>query len=201
MAKSFFEQPTLKLAKSLLGKELRHATNTGITSGRIIEVEAYMGPEDRAAHSFGGRRTKRTEVMYGPPGRAYIFLIYGMHLCFNIVSGPINKPEAILVRAIEPTEGINLMSKRRYQKSVSELTSTKQIQLTNGPGKLTKALGITSECNGHDLTQAPLQIIDLENNVQDENIAMGPRINIDYAKEAIDYPWRFWIKDHPYVSI
>ncbi|GGE48934.1 putative 3-methyladenine DNA glycosylase [Pullulanibacillus camelliae] len=208
MDNAFYNQPTLALAKSLLGKHLIHETNQGPIAGRIVEVEAYMGPEDRAAHSYGGRRTKRTEVMFGPPGHAYFFLIYGMYQCFNVVSGPINKPEAILVRALEPVEGINVMIQHRFQKKYTEglreekLTLRLKKQLTNGPGKLTQALGINQRYYGHDLRLPPLHIIEppatpLSN---PPVIASGPRINIDYAKEAIHYPWRFWLENNPYIS-
>lgn len=197
---SFYEQPTLILAKKLLGKELRHETNEGVISGMIVEVEAYLGPEDRAAHSYGGRRTRRTEVMYGAPGINYLYLIYGMHLCFNIVSGPINKPEAILVRAIEPTHGESQMSKNRFQKDINQLTNRDKINLTSGPGKLTKALGLTIEQNGHLLTQPPLTIADIDIDIATKHIASGPRINIDYAQEAVHYPYRFWIKNNRFVS-
>lgn len=142
MEKSLFELPTLDLAKALLGKKLKHETSHGVVSGKIIEVEAYKGPEDRAAHSFSGKRTKRTQVMYGPPGFTYLYIIYGIHLCFNIVSGPINKPEAILIRALEPLEGRHIMSKHRFQTEIESLNRRQRLQLTNGPGKLTQALGI-----------------------------------------------------------
>jgi DNA-3-methyladenine glycosylase len=197
--RDFFQQPTLELAKQLLGMEMVHETKEGTVAGRIIEVEAYKGPEDQAAHSFGGRRTKRTEVMYGAPGYAYIYLIYGMHLCLNIVTGPKEKPEAILIRALEPTQGIDLMGKHRnidvFDRKISKLKT-----LTNGPGKVSKALNISMQQYGHDLTRSPLYIKFRSSKLQGNNIANGPRINIDYAGEACYYPWRFWIKGNPFVS-
>ncbi|MFC7393544.1 DNA-3-methyladenine glycosylase [Scopulibacillus cellulosilyticus] len=200
LTNGFFHRPTLDLAKALLGKTIIHKTDQGTTSGVIVETEAYMGPEDRAAHSFGGKRTKRTEIMYGEAGFAYIYLIYGMHLCLNIVSGPKEKPEAILIRALEPTDGIDLMCKRR-KILTQPLTLSKKKLLTNGPGKLTKAMGITMSLYGHHLTQPPLSLSDSNYQLCDSEIASGPRININYAQEAIDYPWRFWIKDNPFVSV
>ena len=216
----FFRQPTLELATSLLGMELVHETAEGTAAGMIVEVEAYMGPEDKGAHSYGGKKTRRTEVMFGPPGHAYVYLIYGMYYCFNVVSGPPGKPEAILVRALEPTEGIPLMAQRRrmslpsgLEKVVNEpgnqsfshdaisATSLRLLKgLTNGPGKLCTALGITKEQYGWDLARAPLYLRPGRGSIHSEQIARGPRINIDYAEEAKEYPWRFWIRDNPFVS-
>jgi len=203
----FFKQPTLELATSLLGMELVHETEEGTTAGLIVEVEAYMGPEDKGAHSYGGKKTRRTEVMFGPPGHAYIYLIYGMYYCFNVVSGPPGKPEAILVRALEPTEGIPLMACRRgisldpmachaMDKAPHRLLKA----LTNGPGKLCTALGITKQQYGWDLSRSPLYLRQGIGPIPPERIACGPRINIDYAEEAREYPWRFWMKDNPFVS-
>lgn len=196
----FFELPTLELAKRLLGCELVHETKEGQLAGIIVETEAYLGPEDRAAHSFGGRRTPRTEVMFGRPGLAYLYFIYGMHVCFNVVSGPIGKPEAILIRAIEPTSGKKLMSPNRKFGSYDNLAPTKQKQLTNGPGKLVQALGIGLDFYSHDLTKSPLYVRQNVCNFSDQDIMCGPRVGIENTGEARDYPYRFWIKDHPYVS-
>ncbi|GAB7389306.1 DNA-3-methyladenine glycosylase [Bacillaceae bacterium] len=202
--KSFFAQPTLTLAKRLLGMELVHEAPEGTAAGRIVEVEAYLGPEDKAAHSYGGRLTERTKVMYGPPGHAYLFHIYGMHICFNVVSGPVGKPEAILVRALEPTQGIPLMAARRriavLQEKDGRLKLRQRKLLTNGPGKLCQALGLTMEHYGCDLTVPPVYLRKTGEPLPDEAIASGPRINIDYAEEAREYPWRFWIKGNPFVS-
>lgn len=179
---AFFQLPTLDLALRLLGKEL---TLNGV-GGYIVEVEAYIGPHDRAAHSYGGRRTPRTEVMFGPPGRAYVYVIHGHH-CLNVVSGEEGAPEAILVRALEPTRGIKQMIERRGRTD----------HLTDGPGKLCQALGITRQHNGWDLLTSPLRISD---GMTVETVAVGTRIGIDYAGEARDYPWRFWIDGNPHVS-
>lgn len=187
VGRDFFRGPTLELCKRLLGAELVH----GETAGLIVEVEAYIGPGDRAAHSYGGRRTKRTEVMFGPPGFAYVYISHGIHYCFNVVSGEEGNPEAILVRALQPTRGIEIMRERRRCQDDRELT--------NGPGKLCQALGITLEHYGWDLTQPPF-FIRPGQTLRDEDIACGPRIGIDSAGEARYYPWRFWIKGNPYVS-
>ncbi|WP_257351253.1 DNA-3-methyladenine glycosylase [Pseudalkalibacillus decolorationis] len=198
-SETFYQQPTLKLATDLLGKEIRYHSEKGQVAGIIVEVEAYKGPEDKAAHSFGGRRTKRTEIMYGPPGVVYMFMIYGMHHCLNIVSGLKGNPEAILIRAIEPTTGIDRMLKNRFPNNSGTLVKSKFKTLTNGPGKLCKALGLTMEQYGWSLTDSPLTLHQgIE--VEDKEIEAGPRINIDYAAEHVHLPWRFWIKDNPFVS-
>ncbi|WP_070120596.1 DNA-3-methyladenine glycosylase [Bacillus marinisedimentorum] len=199
----FFEQPTLQLARSLLGKTLIHKTDEGVTSGRIVETEAYMGPEDKGAHSFGNRKTDRTKVMYERAGLAYLFRIYGMHLCFNVVSGPPGKPEAILIRALEPVDGLRLMAKRRGMELTDEegaLPARKLANLTNGPGKLSMALGLSMDLYGNDLTTPPLWIDFTAGQPDARQIVEGPRINIDYAEEYTAVPWRFWIKDNPFVS-
>lgn len=180
--RAFFETPTLELCLKLLGKEL---TLHGI-GGYIVEVEAYMGPHDRAAHSYGGRRTPRTEVMYGPPGRAYVYVIHRQH-CLNVVSGPEGTPEAILIRALQPTKGIEVMQERRGRPD----------GLTDGPGKLCQALGITREHNSWDFLTSPLRISD---GMAVEEVAVGTRIGIDNAGEARFYPWRFWVADNQHVS-
>lgn len=180
--RAFFETPTLELCLKLLGKEL---TLNGV-GGYIVEVEAYIGPHDRAAHSYGGRRTRRTEVMYGPPGRAYVYVIHGHH-CLNVVSGPEGAPEAILVRALEPTKGIEKMRERRGRHD----------RLTDGPGKLCQALGITREHNGWDLLTSPLRISD---GIPVREVAVGTRIGIENTGEARWYPWRFWIAGNEHVS-
>ena len=186
---SFFNQPTLNLAQSLLGKLLVKESDLGTASGWIVETEAYIGPEDRAAHSFGNRRTKRTEVMFGPPGYIYTYVMHS-HCLVNIVSGEIGNPEAVLIRAIEPFTGLELMYKRREK-------IKKEQDLTNGPGKLTKALGISMEDYGRPAFCSPLFVADGKNV---DNISAGPRIGIDNTGEAKDYPWRFWVTGSPFVS-
>ncbi|HET7628927.1 MAG TPA: DNA-3-methyladenine glycosylase [Bacillales bacterium] len=194
-----FTLPTLALAKRLLGCELVYEPDDGTMAGVIVETEAYLGPEDRAAHSYGGRRTKRTEVMYGKPGHAYLYRSYGIHVCLNVVSGPEEKPEAILIRALQPTQGEQKMAKNRGFASTDGMTPKKRRSLTNGPGKLVQALGIPFAYYGHDLTEPPLSIRWRPAKAEDE-IASGPRIGINNSGEARDYPYRFWLKDNPYVS-
>ncbi|MCM2674524.1 DNA-3-methyladenine glycosylase [Alkalicoccobacillus plakortidis] len=186
---SFYEQSTLSLARNLLGKQLVHESNEGHTIGRIVETEAYLGVMDQAAHSFNGRRTKRTEIMFGPPGVIYTYVMH-THCLFNIVTNKIDVPEAVLIRAIEPIEGESLMVKRRGP-------ARRGVTLTNGPGKLTKAMGITLDDYGHYATESPTYIID---GPEPSNISIGKRVGIDNSGEARDYPYRFWITGNKYVS-
>lgn len=199
MSSDFFQLPTLVLAEKLLGMELVHETTNGRLAGKIVEVEAYKGPEDKAAHSYNNRYTKRTKVMYGQPGHVYLFRIYGMHLCFNIVTGPIDKPEAILIRALEPTVGVEQMIINRKLTLHGKRHTSAIKSLTNGPGKLSQALDFTIDHYGISLTEGPIYIREHETPHHD-TIKTTPRINIDYAEEAADYPWRFIIADNPFLS-
>ena len=189
LEQSFYQKPTLQLAQSLLGKLLVKETKDGVASGWIVETEAYLGAEDRAAHSFGNRRTKRTEIMYHEAGHVYTYSMH-THCLVNVVSGAKDVPEAILIRAVEPYEGIDLMYKRRGEKK-------KEVELTNGPGKLTKALGITMEDYGKTFFGPPIYILD---GPKPASISKGPRIGIDNSGEARDYPYRFWVSGNRFVS-
>lgn len=184
----FYQQPTLELAVSLLGCTLVKETDEGIAAGIIVETEAYVGPMDKAAHSYNNRRTKRTEIMFHEAGLAYTYVMH-THTLFNVVSGKEGNPEAVLIRAIQPVEGIDLMVKRRGMPDSANLT--------NGPGKLTKAMGINTSDYGHPLTEKPLFI---SQGFTPESISSGKRIGIDNSGEARDYPWRFWITGNRYVS-
>ncbi|AIE59186.1 DNA-3-methyladenine glycosylase [Bacillus methanolicus] len=188
LERQFYDIPTLELAKSLLGCLLIKETEEGVASGFIVETEAYLGPEDRAAHTYNNQRTKRTDVMFRESGLVYTYVMH-THCLVNIVSGGPEKPEAVLIRAIEPFTGIDLMKKRRGMADIKKLT--------NGPGKLTKALGISMEDYGHCIAEPPLFI---SKGFQPEEISQGKRIGIDNSGEAKDYPWRFWITENPFVS-
>lgn len=182
----------LHVARDLLGKLLVVPDERGRrVSGMIVEVEAYRGPEDRASHAYGGRRTRRTETMYGEGGVAYVYFVYGMYFQFNVVSNMAQVPHAILVRALEPVEGIEIMRERRH--------SHPDHNLTNGPGKLCIALGIDRALNSVDLLGNRVWLEEFQH-VSPRRIARGPRIGIDYAQEWIDKPWRFWIRDNSFVS-
>lgn len=184
----FYEQPTLQLAEALIGKLLVHETPKGRMSGFIVETEAYMGPLDRAAHSYGGRKTKRTEVMFREPGHIYTYQMH-THTLINVVAEDVDEPHAILIRAIEPVEGEELMAVNRNQ--------LPKKQWTNGPGKLTKAMGITMEHYGTLWYEKPLFI---EQGREPIDISKGPRIGIDNSGEAVHYPYRFWETANPFVS-
>lgn len=188
LPEEFYEQPTLELAKGLLGCLLVKESKEGMAAGYIVESEAYIGPGDRAAHSFNNKRTSRTEVMYLRSGLAYTYLMH-THCLFNVVSGGEAKPEAVLIRALEPVRGIGLMKKRR---GIEDFT-----KLTNGPGKLTKSLGITMEDYGCSLTLPPLYVA---KGFSPESISVGKRIGIDNSGEAREYPWRFWVTNNKFVS-
>ena len=193
MNHAFFRQDTVELARKLLGCLLIHRTLDGVAGGMIVETEAYVGAIDKACHAYRNR-SERTEIMYHDGGYAYVYFIYGMHHCFNVVTGPEGEGNAVLIRALEPVTGLELMQRRRNTKSVQNLC--------NGPGKLCQALAITKNEYGLDLcaTDSPLRLIRYRH-IPDVRIAATPRINVAYAEEAAAWPWRFYVKDNPYVSI
>ncbi len=195
LQRAFYERDIITVAKELLGKIIVHESPEGTTSGRIVETEAYRGPEDQAAHSSGGRRTARNEVMYGEKGHAYVYLIYGMYFCVNITAGGVpGKPEAVLLRALEPVVGEDLIAKRR------RMVPGKIANLTNGPGRLCAAMGITRAQNKLDVTLKPLYINDAST-VALEDIVATTRVGVNYAGEWKSLPWRFYIKGNGYVSV
>ena len=198
LSRDFYLRDTLVVARDLLGKHLVHETKDYRIAGKIVETEAYTGPKDKASHAYGRRRTVRTEVMYDTGGVAYVFLIYGMYCCFNVVTGPKDTPSAVLVRAIEPVEGIEHMAKSRYGIEPSSLSPGQKLGICNGPGKLCIAMNIGKAGNGLDLCGSTLYIRDAQNEPFD--IKTSPRINIDYAEEYKDKPWRFYIEGNKYVS-
>ena len=182
LPRAFYERPAREVAPDLLGKVLRH----GAAAGRIVEVEAYLGEADPAAHAARGR-TARTEVLYGAAGHAYVYLIYGMYRCLNVVAEPAGTPGCVLIRALEPVAGLAAMRRRRG--------ALAEEQLASGPGKLTLALGIDARHNGRDLTRGPLCIEDAPRAA--EPIAASPRIGIT---RAADWPLRFFLEGNAYVS-
>ena len=195
--RSFYLKDTVTVATQLLGKLLVHEMDGKMMSGIIVETEAYLGIEDRAAHSFGGRRTPRNEAMYSLGGHAYIYFIYGMYYCFNVVTGHKGVPEAVLVRALEPVEGLDFMAAARYKKDYASLSTRQRINLTNGPGKLCMALNIDRSLNGEDLCGRRIYI---EDRTETPEICSSKRIGIDYAGEDRDLPLRFYIQSNKYVS-
>jgi DNA-3-methyladenine glycosylase len=194
LQESFYQHDVITVAKELLGKILVQQSREGTTTGRIVETEAYRGPEDQAAHSSGGRRTARNEVMFGQKGRAYIYFIYGLYYCFNITAGNVpGKPEAVLIRALEPLAGEEIMTKRRG-------SQVKVVNLTNGPSKLCMAMGISKAQNKTDLTASPLYIMDAPL-VPQKEIVETTRIGIDYSGEWKNKSWRFYIRNNRFVSV
>lgn len=186
----FYERPVLDVARDCIGKILVRRTLEGEVRGRIVEAEAYRGPQDRAAHSFGGRRTARTEVMFGRAGHAYVFFVYGMHYNFNLVTGSVGDPEAVLIRALEPLSGISLMAARRKM-------APERVELTNGPGKLCQACAITRGDYGVDLcSESVLFLLDAPR----AKVARSPRIGVDYAGTWAARPWRFHEPGNRFVS-
>lgn len=191
---SFYQRSdVLQVAMDLLGKILVTKWNGMITSGRIIECEAYAGIHDKASHASGGRRTRRNEIMYNQGGVAYVYLCYGIHHLFNVVTNVKDVPHAILIRALEPAEGIETML-RRVEKKNADFT------LTRGPGNLSKALGIVTKHSGISLRSKELYIADDGFSFSEKEIMASPRIGVDYAGEDAKLPYRFFVKDHPFVS-
>lgn len=190
LPRAFYLRPALEVAPGLLGKVLVHRTPEGEAAGRIVECEAYAGPEDRAAHSHGGRRTARTEAMYMEGGHAYVFFLYGMHWAFNVVCADKDQPEAVLVRAVEPVRGVELMARRRG-------LGAERRELTNGPGKVAAALGITGAQYGADLCGGDLV---LEDGPAPKAVARSSRVNVDYAGPHAKRRWRFYERGNRYVS-
>lgn len=191
LSREFYNRDVLTVAEEILGKTLVHKTKEGVAKGKIVEVEAYNGLCDKAAHSYQNLRTERTKIQYGQGGYAYVYLIYGMHICMNIVTNSKDLPEVLLLRALEPVEGIDLMKKRRRTDNLKNLCS--------GPGKLSQAMGITRENYGEDLCGDSFYLEDAPV-LAPEEIRRTKRINIDYAEEAADFLWRFSVKGNPYVS-
>jgi DNA-3-methyladenine glycosylase len=195
LQRSFYEQNIIEVSKGLLGKILVHKSVEGTTAGRIVETEAYQGPEDQAAHSFGGRRTTRNEVMFEQKGVAYVYFIYGMYFCINVTAGDVaGKPEAALIRALEPLVGIEIMAKRRGA------PEAKLAYLTNGPGKLCIAMGITKALNNTNITAPPLYI-ENATTIPQEDIVETTRIGVDYAGDWKNRYWRFYIKENSHISV
>jgi len=189
----YLNEDVVSLAKDLLGKVLFTNINGQVSAGIIVETEAYFGIKDKASHAYGGRRTNRTETMYAEGGIAYVYLCYGMHHLFNVVSSGIDDPHAVLIRAIEPLVGIEFMEERR------NMGHTKPA-ISSGPGSAAKALGIDRTFNAKDLTGDEIWIEDHEISFTDEQILASPRVGIAYAKEHALLPWRFFVKGNKYVS-
>ncbi len=192
LPRSFYARDVLDVARDVIGTVLVHETAEGTVAGRIVEAEAYRGPEDRAAHSWGGRRTARTEAMFGPPGHAYVFFVYGMHFHFNLVTGAIGEPHAVLIRAVEPLLGRELMAERRGM-------AESRREVSNGPGKLCRAFAIDRAQYGVDLCKGSLHLRAGAGFPAPE-VHTSKRIGVDYAGPWSERPWRFFDARSPYVS-
>lgn len=188
----FFARDTLEVARDLLGRRLVRVVEGRQLAGRIVEVEAYVGEGDEASHASPGL-TERNTSMYGPPGHAYVYLIYGMHTCFNVVTGQTGFPAAVLVRALEPVEGLEVMRERRGGRPDEELTS--------GPGRLCEALAIDLRFDGADLCAPEIPLfLEAGEPTPVERVASGPRINVRGDETALSVPWRFYVEGNRYVS-
>ena len=193
LARSFYDRDTLAVARDLLGCRLVHETEAGTAVGRIVEVEAYHGEEDPACHAAAGR-TVRTAPLYGPPGLGYVYLIYGMYHCFNVVTRGEGHPSAVLVRALEPVAGLDLMRARRAARRRGAGAAIRDRELADGPGKLCDALGITLAHNRADLARSRLRI---EPGAAPAGVVWTPRVGISVGTDRF---WRCLEKGSPYVS-
>jgi len=184
---SFYQRDTVTVARELLGKYMVYKKGEDILVGRVVETEAYLGKKDPACHSAKGKN-RRNYVMFGPSGHAYIYLIYGIHLCFNVTTGSQDKPEAVLLRALEPIEGLEIMRKNRGQKNIFNLCS--------GPGKLVQAMGIGMALNGTSVVEGPVKFYGCDKD-KDFEIVTSTRVGIS---QAADWPLRFYIAGSRFVS-
>jgi DNA-3-methyladenine glycosylase len=190
LPRSFYGRPAVEVANDLLGKVLVRRLGRKNLSGKIVETEAYVGPHDLACHASKGH-TPRTSVMFGPPGYAYVYMIYGFYFCLNVVTEPPGYPAAVLIRAIEPLDNVGLMRKLRKNPE-------RETNITSGPGKLCMAMSIDKQLNGADLLGTAIWIED--RSLDAGNILTGPRVGVDYAGEFKDKPWRFFVDGNPHVS-
>lgn len=191
---SYYQNPDVEfLARDLLGKILYTNKDGQITAGLITETEAYFGGDDKASHAFGNRRTARTEIMYGPGGFAYVYLCYGIHYLLNIVVSGSDDPKCVLIRAVEPFSGLEIIEERRKMPATRTAVSS-------GPGSLSKALGIDGSFNRKDLSEDEIWIEDTGNRYTHDEIAAVPRVGIAYAQDHAFLPLRFYLKDNKFVS-
>lgn len=195
MPRSFYRRGAVSVARRLLGQRLVTCIDNRRTSGIIVETEAYLGAVDKAAHTYGDRRTARNETMWGDGGHLYVYFVYGMHHCANVVAGAAGDPVAVLLRALEPEEGLDVMFERRA-------AATRPVDLCSGPGKLCQALGITRTLDGADLTASDAIGIERlrQRAMSARQIASGPRIGVGYAQEWQHELLRFWVRNNPFVG-
>ena len=190
LSRSFYSRPALEVASDLLGKVLVRRIGRKRLSGKIVETEAYVGPHDLACHASKGH-TPRTSVMFGPPGYAYVYMIYGFYFCLNVVTEPVGHPAAVLIRAVEPMENVDVMRRLRDNPQ-------KETNIASGPGKLCMAMSIDKTLNGANLLGNVLWLEDRD--LPPDPISVSPRVGVDYAGEYKDKPWRFFVDKNPHVS-
>lgn len=193
LTRAFYDRDTLTVARELLGKRLVRVADGQSLTLRITETEAYIGRLDKACHAYGYKRTARTETLFAPPGTAYIYLIYGMYHCLNFVTEAEGEPAAVLLRSGEPLSpaDADAMARNRFGCKAEEMSAYQRKNFLNGPGKLCKALALTKAQNSLSLLGDELYVLD--GGETPEDIHIGKRIGIDYAQEAVDFPWRFWL--------
>lgn len=195
LTRKFYARDTLAVARDLLGRDIVRVLEDGIRLAcRITETEAYIGRTDKACHAYGGRRTARTETLFAPPGTAYIYLIYGMYHCLNFVTEGEGEPAAVLIRGAVPIENGDIIAKNRFGCKEKDMTAYQKKNFLNGPGKLCRGLALTRTQNGLDLTCPAGGLYVLPGAPPDPaQVRTGKRIGIDYAEEAVDFPWRFYL--------
>ena len=201
LSREFYSGDTLEIARALLGKYLVRVLDGEALVCRITETEAYIGRCDKACHAYEYRKTPRTAILFGEPGRAYIYFIYGMYHCLNFVTEPVGEPAAVLIRGLEPLSGTETIRRLRFGPGTGPLTAYQRRNFMNGPGKLCKGLSLTAAENGLDLTGDTLFVCDAPSDVGlpcpapvRETVRTSPRIGVDYAGEARDFPWRFFLE-------
>lgn len=194
LSRDFYGRDTLTAARDLLGRDIVRVLPDGARLRcRITETEAYIGRLDKACHAYGYKRTSRTETLFAPPGTAYIYLIYGMYHCLNFVTEGEGEPAAVLIRGAVPVENGDRIAQNRFGRSLEELTPYQRKNFLNGPGKLSRGLDLTRAQNGLDLTDPGGGLYVCSGSPPDPALVQtGKRIGIDYAEEAVDFPWRFW---------
>lgn len=200
LGRNFFERDGRVVAKELLGKILVRKYEEKVLIGKIVETEAYIGEIDKACHAYGGRKTPKIMPLYSTCGIAYVYSIYGMYHCFNVITGEENDPQGVLIRAVEPIEGLDEISKNRFKKTFNELKKKEILNLTSGPSKLCIAFNIDKGLNTHSIFSDGLYIGSFSG-IEKFEIVKSKRIGIDYSEEAKDFLWRYYIKNNKFVSV
>lgn len=202
LPQTYFDGDTVEIARSLVGKYLVRQYDGIVLAARVTETEAYIGRMDKACHAYGYRKTERTRTLYAPPGTAYVYLIYGMHCCLNFVTEPEGEPAAVLIRGLSPRHSQDIIAENRFHCKYGDMTAYQKKNFLNGPGKLCAGMNIDRRLNGlpHESEELflceSLEELGLPTPPGDLaplDIKVGKRIGIDYAEEAVDFPWRFYL--------